>query len=331
MKKMVCLGIESTAHTFSVGIVNEGGRVLSCESSVYKPPRGSGIHPSESAKFHVKNASKVLKKALKSVKLDIKDIDIISFSQGPGLPNCLQIGASIARFLSIRHRKPLVGINHCVAHIEIGKVMTNSKDPIVVYCSGGNTQIIGFAVGKYRVFGETGDIPVGNAFDVLARRLGLKMPGGPKIDALAKKGKWIELPYVVKGMDLSFSGILTECEKKLRKFKKEDVCYSFVETCFSMLTEVTERALAHTDKREVLLVGGVAASPRLRDMMKHMCRSREAKCYPVPRVYAGDNGAMIAWNGVVAYKSGQKLNLYNSRIKKNWRTDEVDVTWLKQN
>ncbi len=327
---MICLGIESTAHTFSVGLVSENGRILSCKSSVFRPPRGSGIRPSESAKFHAENASGVLKKALNSAKITLKDVDIISFSQGPGLPNCLQIGASIARFLSIKHRKLLVGVNHCVSHIEIGRLTTGCKDPIVVYCSGGNTQIIGFAGGKYRIFGETEDMPIGNAFDVLARSLGMEMPGGPKIDSLAKKGRWIELPYVVKGMDLSFSGILTECEKKIKMNKAEDVCYSFIETCFSMLTEVSERALAHTDKREVLLVGGVAASPRLREVMTSMCRGREAKCYAVPKEYAGDNGAMIAWTGILTHKSGQKTSLCGSEIRKDWRTDEVDVIWLKQ-
>jgi len=321
---MKCLGIESTAHTFSIGIIDEKGNVLFDESSVYKPPLGKGIHPREAAQFHTEHATNVVKNALKRV----KDIDVISFSQGPGLPNCLQIGASIARYLSIKYKKPLIGINHCIAHIEIGKLMTNCKDPVVVYCSGGNTQIIAYVGKKYRIFGETEDIAIGNAFDVLARNMGFEMPGGPKIEETAMGGKWIELPYVVKGMDLSFTGIVTECIKKYKRdVNKRDISFSFQETVYSMLTEVTERALAHTGKDEVLITGGVAASKRLDKMMKEMCRDREAKSYTVPKKYAGDNGTMIAWNGILDLE--QKIKLNESKIMKNWRTDEVEINWLK--
>jgi len=323
------LGIESTAHTFGVGIITDKGKILSDEKCIYKPPLGWGIHPRKAAQHHTENASITLKNALKKSKVKIKDVDIISFSQGPGLPNCLQVGAGVARYLSLKYKKPLVGINHCIAHIEIGKLMTRCKGPVIVYCSGGNTQIIAYVDGRYRIFGETEDIPLGNAFDVLARVFNLEMPGGPKIDKLAKKGKWIDLPYVVKGMDQSFTGIVTECKRKYKEGENiEDICYSFVETVFSMLTEVTERALAHTDKSEVLLTGGVAAAPRLVEMMKIMCKEREAKCYVVPKKYSGDNSIMIAWTGILAYKSDQKTDIKNSGIIKNWRTDEVEITWL---
>jgi len=336
---MISLGIESTAHTFGIGIITDKGKILVDEKSIYKPPLGCGIHPRKAGQHHTENASITLKNALKKSKVKIRDVDIISFSQGPGLPNCLQVGASIARHLSLKYKKPLVGVNHCIAHIEIGKLAAKCKDPVVVYCSGGNTQIIAYVDGKYRIFGETEDIPLGNAFDVLARVFNLEMPGGPKIDALAKKGKWVDLPYVVKGMDQSFTGIVTECKRKYKQgVKKEDICYSFVETVFSMLTEVTERALAHTDKSEVLLTGGVAAAPRLIEMMKIMCKEREGKCYVVPKNYSGDNGTMIAWTGILVFNSYQKTAIQktaiqktaiqNSGIIKNWRTDEVDITWL---
>jgi len=323
----MALGIESTAHTFGVGVITDDGKVLVNEKSVYKPPLGSGIRPREAAQYHLNNLSKIIKKVLKEIK--ISDLDIIGFSQGPGLPNCLQIGSSTARYLSLKHRNPLVGVNHCVAHIEIGKLMTKCNDPVVVYCSGGNTQIIAFVEGKYRIFGETEDIPIGNAFDVLARHMGLKMPGGPKIEELAKNGEWVDLPYVVKGMDLSFSGIVTECIKKFDKgASREIISYSFQETVFAMLTEVTERAMAHTNKNEVLITGGVAASKRLHEMMKIMCKEREGKCYTTPQKFAGDNGVMIAWNALLARKSGQAPCIEKSQIIKEWRTNEVNVTWI---
>jgi N6-L-threonylcarbamoyladenine synthase/protein kinase Bud32 len=324
---MICLGIESTAHTFGVGIIDQNGNVLFNKKSIYKPPLGKGIYPREAAKSHSINSVKIIKEALKS--FEMEKIDVISFSRGPGLPKCLQIGASIARFLGLKYKKPIIGVNHCIAHIEIGKMLTKCEDPIIVYCSGGNTQIIAFAENKYRIFGETEDIPIGNAFDVLARNLGLNNPGGPEIEKCAKRGKWIDLPYVVKGMDLSFTGIVTECIKKYKEgVKKEDICYSFQETVFSMLTEVTERAMAHTNKKNVLLTGGVAASRRLRKMMKIMCKEREGNCYVVPKEFAGDNGIMISWNGVLAYKSDKITKIKDTGIIKNWRTDEIKITWM---
>jgi len=141
---MICLGIESTAHTFGVGIISDKGDILSDKKRVYKPPLGEGIHPREAAQYHIENGPKVLKEAMKESNIKIKDINLISFSQGPGLPNCLLVGACIARYLSLKYMKPLVGVNHCVAHIEIGKLMTKCQDPVIVYCSGGNTQIIAY-------------------------------------------------------------------------------------------------------------------------------------------------------------------------------------------
>jgi N6-L-threonylcarbamoyladenine synthase len=319
---MICLGIESTAHTFGVGIV-KNKEILSNEKSVYIPKKGSGIIPRDAAQHHAENASVVLKTALEKAKLNMKDIDVIAFSQGPGLPQCLRVGAVVARVLSLKYNKPLIGVNHCVAHIEIGKISTSSKDPVVLYLSGGNTQVIAFAGGRYRVFGETQDVPIGNSLDMLAREFGLTMPGGPQIEKLAKQGKYVELPYVVKGMDLSFSGLVTEAIRKYNKgIKKEDIAYSFQETCFAMLTEVTERAMAHTDKEEVLLVGGVAANKRLQEMLKIMCEERGANFFVVPMEYSGDNGSMIAATGIL---HNSPILIKQSGIRQKWRVDEVDI------
>lgn len=267
----------------------------------------------------------MLKLALEKANVQIKDIDIIAFSQGPGLPQCLKVGAVVARALALKYKKPLVPVNHCIAHIEIGKLTTESKDPVVLYLSGGNTQIIAFAEGRYRVFGETEDIPIGNALDNLARGMGLPTPGGFEIERLAKNGKYFDLSYVVKGMDLSFTGLVTEALRKFKKgIKTEDIAYSFQETCFAMLTEVTERAVAHTDKEEVLLVGGVAANKRLQEMLRTMCEERGAKFFVVPQEYSGDNGAMIACAGIEAYKRNHIISIEKSEIKQKWRIDDVE-------
>jgi N6-L-threonylcarbamoyladenine synthase len=321
---MICLGIESTAHTIGVGIVDDE-KILSNERSVYIPKKGSGIIPKEAALHHSDNILELLRSSLQKPGLKIGDIDLFAFSQGPGLPQCLRVGAVAARTLSASCKKPLVPVNHCVAHIEIGKMMTRSTDPVVLYLSGGNTQVIAHAGGRYRVFGETQDIPIGNALDNLARGLGLEMPGGPRIESLARGGKYIELPYVVKGMDLSFSGLATEAVKRHKNGASlEDIAYSFQETCFAMLTEVTERAIAHTGKEEVLLVGGVAANKRLQEMLAIMARERGAKFLVVPQEYAGDNGTNIAVTGLAAHRRGYDVSVKDSRIRQKWRVDDVE-------
>lgn len=328
-KKLICLGIESTAHTFGVGIVDGVGGVLADERMMYRPEKGKGILPRDASEHHMKNASSVIGSALDDAKIKLSDIGLVAFSQGPGLPPCLRIGASIARYLSVSNKLPLIGVNHPIGHIEIGKLTTGSKDPIVLYLSGGNTQIISFTEGRYRIFGETQDIAVGNAFDTVARKLKLKSPGGPEIEKMAAGGKYIKLPYSVKGMGLSFSGVVTEVVKNIKAgATAEDVCYSLQETCFAMLVEVAERALAHTGKEEVLLVGGVAANKRLQQMLRTMCEDRGANLMVVDIKYSGDNGTMIAWPGILAYSSGQETILEKSGLKQKWKADETEITWM---
>jgi universal protein Kae1 len=348
-RKLICLGVESSAHTIGVGIVDSVGNILADERAVYRPERGAGIIPSDAAEHHYENAAGVVQKALDAAGLSIKDVDVFSFTRGPGLHPCLRIGAAASRYLSSVLDKPLVGVNHCVAHIEIGRLTTGVDNPVVLYLSGGNTQVISYAEGFYRVFGETEDIPIGNAMDGLARVLKLEMPGGPEIERLALGGKYIEMPYVVKGMDLSFSGMLTESINMLREGNsKEDVCYSIQETSFSMLAEVAERALAHTGKKDVLLVGGVAANKRLQEMLRAMCDERGGRLSVVDGRYAGDNGVMIAWTGLLEYKSksdkskpskskseyepgesGADFSAKNSAINQNWRSDETKISWVR--
>ncbi|MBU5557733.1 MAG: bifunctional N(6)-L-threonylcarbamoyladenine synthase/serine/threonine protein kinase [Candidatus Aenigmatarchaeota archaeon] len=324
---MICLGIESTAHTFGAGIVTDSGKILANIKDIYVPKKG-GIHPREAAEHHTQACGTVLQDALTTAKIKLSDINLVTFSQGPGLPPCLRIGAVFARTLGLRLGIPIIGVNHCVAHIEIGNLTTGLSDPVTLYVSGGNTQVIAFTEGRYRIFGETLDNGIGNILDQFARAAGLPHPGGPKIEQLAQKGSYIILPYVVKGMDLSFGGILSEAVRKFVAGEKiENICYSLQENCFAMLTEVVERAVAHTDKTEVLLTGGVAANKRLQEMLRIMCAERGVKFAVVPAEFAGDNGAMIAWTGLLAYKAGQRQTIANTQIRPKWRTDEVDVAW----
>ena len=329
-----CLGIESTADDFSVGISTFKGEILANVISAYMPPEG-GIHPREAARHHAEVANKVLEEAFQKAGIKPKDITVIAFSQGPGLGPCLRTGATVARALASYLGIPLVGVNHCVAHIEIGKLKTGAVDPVTLYVSGGNTIVAAFESGRYRVFGETLDIALGNCLDVFAREAGLRQkpgePFGAVVEKLAKGGqRLIPLPYTVKGMDMSFSGLLTASVNMLKRGERlEDLCYSLQETAFSMVTEVTERALAHTEKGEVLLTGGVAANKRLQEMVKAVAEEHNVKFSVVPSQFAIDNGAMIAWTGVLAFTHGIVTPIHESFVKLRWRLEEVEVPWVK--
>jgi universal protein Kae1 len=329
-----CLGIESTADDFSVGISTFKGEILANVISTYMPPEG-GIHPREAARHHAEVANKVLEEAFQKAGIKPKDVTVIAFSQGPGLGPCLRTGATVARALSSYLGVLLVGVNHCVAHIEIGKLKTGALDPVTLYVSGGNTIVSAFDSGRYRVFGETLDIALGNCLDVFAREAGLRQkpdePFGAAVEKLAKSGqRLIPLPYTVKGMDMSFSGLLTAAVNMLKRGERlEDLCYSLQETAFSMVTEVTERALAHTEKGEVLLTGGVAANERLQEMVKAIAEEHEARFCVVPSQFAIDNGAMIAWTGVLAFAHGIVTPISKSFVRLRWRLEEVEVPWVK--
>jgi N6-L-threonylcarbamoyladenine synthase/protein kinase Bud32 len=339
---MRTLGIESTAHTFGAGVV-EDGRILSNIRDMYIPEEG-GIHPREAADHHVKVGSNVVQNALSEAGIEETDLDLVSFSKGPGLGPCLRVGATIARVLSLKNKIPIIGANHCVAHLEIGSLL-GAKDPVLLYTSGGNTQIIAFVKGRYRVLGETLDIGVGNMLDKLGREMGIPFPAGPKIEKLAKgesipgitvdgmeeELELIELPYSVKGMDISFSGIMTAALSQWRNgVSLPSVCYSIQETCYSMLCEVTERAMAHIGSDEVLLGGGVACNSRLKEMIDTMAKERGGKSYAPPPPLAVDNGSMIAYLGEKMFEAGVEHKLKDTTIDQRFRTDMVDVIWREK-
>ena len=312
------LGLEGTAWNLSAALFGED--LIALHSSPYVPPKG-GIHPREAAQHH----ASMMKEVVSRVLTEPDRIRAVAFSQGPGLGPSLRTVATAARALSIALGVPLVGVNHCVAHVEIGRWATGFADPVVLYASGANTQVLGFLNGRYRIFGETLDIGLGNALDKFARSHDLPHPGGPAIERLAREGNYIELPYTVKGMDLAFSGLVSAAQESTAPL--EDVCAGLQETAFAMCVEVTERALAHAGKDEVLLVGGVGANARLQEMLRTMCEDRGASFAVPERTYLGDNGAMIAYTGKVMLEHGVTLPLEESQIRPGYRADEVEVTW----
>src|SRR3989338_4572230 len=195
------VGIETTAHTFGVGVVSNG-KVLANVKDMYKPVSG-GIVPVDSANHHRLVAQQIWDGALSKAGCCDKDIEAIAVSNAPGLAPCLLAGLEFAKVQASRLNVPLIPVNHCIAHLEIGQSV-GASDSVLLYASGANTQIIAYAAGRYRVFGETLDNGVGNFIDSFGRYLGLGFPGGPKIQELAKQSNnYIELPYSIKGMDVS--------------------------------------------------------------------------------------------------------------------------------
>ena len=332
----VIIGVESTAHTFSFGLVTDEGRPHKSYSALYRPEKG-GIHPREAADHHSNLASELISRLMKDEGLQPDDVIAIAYSQGPGLGPCLRVGANVSRALSQQWNIPLIGVNHCVAHIEIGRNQTGCVDPVLLYVSGGNTQVIARAGERYQVLGETLDIGIGNMLDKFARTQGLAFPGGPKIEQLARD--WhqnnpdadvdlVELPYSVQGMDLNFSGLLNAAIQKVNEgFELGAVCWSLQEHAFAACIEVAERALAHSGKSELLLGGGVACNERIRDMARVMCEQRGSVGTWPEKQYCIDNGTMIAELGRRMLETQNPTNLDSSEINPSLRTDHTIVTW----
>jgi N6-L-threonylcarbamoyladenine synthase len=323
------IGVESTAHTFSVSVVSSGGKILSNAKSVYVPPEGSGIHPFEASQSHLASAPRVLAEALHSSGVSLQDLDAVAYAMGPGLGPCLRVGAVVARTLASSLEVPLVPVNHAVGHIELGCLLTGAKDPVVLLVSGGHTMILAYSEHRWRVLGESLDLTLGQLLDQFGRHRGLSSPCGRAIEeAASKSNTYLRLPYTVKGNDVSFSGMLTASKLLVERGSSfEDVCYSLQETAFAMVTEVTERALAFTGKREVMIVGGVAANRRLSGMMADMASRHSAAVTMSPLEYSGDCGAQIAWTGWLAHKSGIKVAVEDSEVLQSWRLDRVDIPW----
>lgn len=379
-RRLLALGCEGSANKLGIGIIShpvpeeptsttttttdstteprdklqqEGALVLSNIRHTYNSPPGTGFLPKDTALHHRTHFCDVALSALRAAKVTNprKEIDCIAYTKGPGMGAPLTSVAIAARTVALLWDKEasLVGVNHCVGHIEMGRSITGAHNPVVLYVSGGNSQVIAYAEQRYRIFGETLDIAVGNCLDRFARTIVISNDPAPgyNIEQLAKKasGKVLhDLPYAVKGMDCSFSGILARVDdlaammKAGQKVKtadggeeveitKEDLCFSLQETVFAMLVEITERAMAHVGSEQVLIVGGVGSNLRLQEMMGAMARDRGGSVYATDERFCIDNGIMIAHAGLLAYESGFRTTLDDSTVTQRFRTDEVHVKW----
>jgi N6-L-threonylcarbamoyladenine synthase len=327
---MLGLGIESTAHTFSCAIIEKKGKkgkILSDVRKIYRPPEGEGIHPREASRHHVENSSSVLSECLREANITIKDLDLISYAAGPGLGPCLRVGAVVARSLASFYKIPIYPVNHAIGHIELGKLLTGATNPLVLLVSGGHTMLLAFLNKQWRVFGETLDITLGQLLDQFGRSIGFASPCGENIEELAKtSSKYVTLPYSVKGNDVSFSGLLSATKSIISK-NKADACFSLQETAFAMISETVERALSFTRKKELLIVGGVAANKRLSEMLKDVCKRHGCKFFVAPQRFAGDCGSQICWTGLLESQVKKGVSLKNTFVTQSWRLDSVKVNY----
>ena len=341
---MICLGIESTAHTLGVGICEMSGRgagrkdgirVLANEKAMYRPPAGQGILPRAAADSHSENFLPVLSRALAASGVSLSEIDLFSFSRGPGIGQCLRVSCAGAKYLASKYNKPILGVNHCAAHLEISRGMLSMRDPLYVYVSGANTQLIvgnhkgeharggGDGSPRYSVLGETLDMGLGNLFDVFAREAGFAYPHGSEVARLAANGEYFPLPYTVKGMNFAFAGLLTSAVREVGKRKTEDICCALMETSFAELCEAAERALCLTGKKEVTVCGGVAQNARFCEMLAMVAKEHGARFGVASPEYNADNGAMIAYAGLLEHARGKREHIRALAPNGYWRIDEV--------
>lgn len=325
-------------------------QILSNLRHTFVSPPGTGFLPKDTAAHHRRWVVRLVKQAMQQAKVSLDEVDCICYTKGPGMGAPLGSVAVAARTLSQLWNKPLVGVNHCVGHIEMGRAITGAENPVVLYVSGGNTQVIAYSAQRYRIFGEALDIAVGNCLDRFARALNISNDPAPgyNIEQLAKTGKTLlDLPYAVKGMDVSFSGILARVEEMAKKLDaskleggqawkdndsgelvtREDLCFTLQETVFAMLVEITERAMAHVGANQVLIVGGVGCNERLQQMMGLMASERGGSVFATDERFCIDNGIMIAHAGLLAWRMGFRTTLEDSTSTQRFRTDEVLINW----
>jgi N6-L-threonylcarbamoyladenine synthase len=392
-KPLLALGCEGSANKIGIGIIRHASLataqsapdVLANVRHTFVSPPGTGFLPKDTAQHHRAHFVPLVQAALRDAGMTpaqaAQSLACIAYTRGPGMGAPLAGVAIAARTLALlwggsgsnKHDDddedeeddassaasclPMVGVNHCVGHIEMGRAVTGADNPVVLYVSGGNTQVIAYAARRYRILGEALDIAVGNCLDRFARTLGLSNDPAPgyNIELMARRAsaaceggtarapRLLDLPYTVKGMDCSFSGVLASVDALAERMRRglgpadddaggpaitpEELCFSLQETVFAMLVEITERAMAHVGSRQVLIVGGVGCNERLQAMMGAMAAARGGSVYATDERFCIDNGIMIAHAGLLAYETGFRTRLEDSTCTQRFRTDEVYVGW----
>ncbi len=318
-KDILTLGIESSCDETSVSIVKNGREILSniIDTQIPIHEKYGGVVPEIASRNHIEAISRVTKKALEEANIKFEDIDAITPTYGPGLVGALLVGLSYAKALSFAINKPLVGVNHIQGHIAANYITYPELKPpfLCVMTSGGNTQLVHVKnYTEFEVLGKTRDDAIGEAFDKVARVVGLGYPGGPKVDKLAKVGNpnAIELPKThFDNLDFSFSGIKTaviNLHHKNPDINKADLCASFEKTVTEILLENAEKALKQTGLTTITLAGGVSANSYIRNEFLKLEKNK-IKVYMPDLKLCTDNAAMIASAGYYNFIEGKRNGL----------------------
>ena len=319
MKDILTLGIESSCDETSVAVVKNGREVLSnvIDSQIKIHKEYGGVVPEIASRNHVEAISNVTKQALKEANIEFDDIDNIACTYGPGLVGALLVGVSYAKALSYALNKPLIATNHLEGHIAANYITFRELEPpfLCLVISGGHTHLIHIKdYTEFEILGKTRDDAIGEAFDKVARVIGLEYPGGPKVDKLAKAGKPnIDFPKAnIDNLDFSFSGLKTaviNLNHKTPDINKADLCASFEKTAADMLVNNTEQALKILKLNKVALAGGVSANSYIRKRFDELAKKENIKIYYPELKLCTDNAAMIASAGYYNYKAGKIADL----------------------
>ncbi|MEW8970670.1 MAG: tRNA (adenosine(37)-N6)-threonylcarbamoyltransferase complex transferase subunit TsaD [Mesobacillus sp.] len=323
-KDQLIMGIETSCDETAVAIVKNGREILAnvVASQIESHKRFGGVVPEIASRHHVEQITLVLEEALAQAKVDVKDLDAIAVTEGPGLVGALLIGVNAAKALAFANGIPLVGVHHIAGHIYANRLVTEMNFPLLsLVVSGGHTELVYMKEhGHFEVIGETRDDAAGEAYDKVARTLHLPYPGGPHIDRLAHEGKaTIDLPraWLEEGSyDFSFSGlksavinVVHNAQQRGEEIAPEDLAASFQESVIDVLVTKTQRAVKEYGVKQVLLAGGVAANKGLREKLSTEFTDSDVEIVIPPLALCTDNAAMIAAAGSVMYEKGQRADL----------------------
>ena len=314
MEDVYILGIESSCDETAVSVVKNGRIILSNVINTQIPIHTvyGGVVPEIASRNHIDNISDVAKKAIEDANINFKEINAVACTYGPGLVGALLVGLSYGKALSYALNKPLVGVNHIQGHIAANYITYPELKPpfLCIMMSGGNTQIVHVKdYSEFEVLGRTKDDAIGEAFDKVARVIGLGYPGGPKIDKMALNGEAnIELPKThIDGLDFSFSGIKTaviNLHHKEPDINKENLCASFEKAVTDMLMEKVKLAIEKTNASKIVLAGGVSANTYIRKEFEKI-ETNGIKVYMPDLKLCTDNAAMIASAGYYNFINGK--------------------------
>lgn len=318
-KELLVLGIESSCDETSCAIVKNGREVLSnvINSQIKIHEKFGGVVPEIASRSHVEVISRVVKEALEEAKITFDDVDVFACTYGPGLVGALLVGVSYAKALSYAINKPLVGTNHIEGHIAANYITHPDLKPpfLCLVISGGHTHLVHIKNYKeFEILGKTRDDAIGEAFDKVARVIGLGYPGGPKVDKLAKEGENnIKIPKThFDNLDFSFSGIKTaiiNMHHKNPDINKADLCASFEATVTEILIENTLKAAKKLNINKIALAGGVSANSYIREKFIELEKTNQMQIYYPKPILCTDNAAMIASAGYYNYINGKISNL----------------------